>query len=158
MLNDTPTVCFLPDEAATLAAGAALAGCLQPGMVLTLQGDLGAGKTTFSRGLLRALGVTGRIKSPSYSLVEPYVVSNLYLYHFDFYRFEDAEEWQESGFREYFHADSICLVEWPEKAAGSLPEPDLALRLNWSGEGRELQVRALSPAGAACLNRFPLAG
>lgn len=145
---------FLPDEPATQAAGARLAQVLKPGMVMTLSGDLGAGKTTLTRAILRSMGVNGRIKSPTYSLVEPYVISNLYLYHFDFYRFEDPDEWEASGFRDCFREDSICLIEWPEKAAGSLPAPDIALTLSWVGEGRSLQLNALSKAGKLCLNQY----
>ncbi|MEO8136278.1 MAG: tRNA (adenosine(37)-N6)-threonylcarbamoyltransferase complex ATPase subunit type 1 TsaE, partial [Betaproteobacteria bacterium] len=104
----------LPDAAATEAAGRALGGVLQPGMVVTLSGDLGAGKTTFVRGVLRAFDIKGPVKSPTYTLVEPYAVSSLYLYHFDFYRLTDPEEWEAAGFREYFRNDAICLVEWPE--------------------------------------------
>jgi tRNA threonylcarbamoyladenosine biosynthesis protein TsaE len=138
----------LPDEAATLRLGAALAVGLGPGRTLFLSGDLGAGKTTLVRGLLRALGHAGRVKSPSYPLVELYVVSSLHLYHFDFYRFKNEAEWQDSGFREYFNAQSACIVEWPERAGGLLPSPTLAIRLEIAGEGRRAWLRAPSPAGA----------
>src|SRR3970040_2186138 len=102
----------LPDAAATEALGAALAAGVAPGRVLHLRGELGTGKTTLVRGLLRALGHRGRVKSPSYSLLEPYTLSSLNLYHFDFYRFKDRSEWLSSGFREYFNPDSVCIVEW----------------------------------------------
>ncbi len=134
--------------------GASLGKALQPGLFLTLEGDLGAGKTTLSRGVLRGLGFVGRVKSPTYTLVEPYVISNLYLYHFDLYRFSDPLEWEEAGFREYFNAESICLVEWPEKAHGCLPPADLSIHLAPVADGRELLLTALSAAGKACLNRF----
>src|SRR5574339_268615 len=101
----------LPDEAATLRLGAALAVGVAPGRTLHLSGELGAGKTTLVRGLLRELGHTGRVKSPSYTLVELYVVSRLHLYHFDFYRFKERSEWRESGFRDYFNPHSACVVE-----------------------------------------------
>src|SRR3990172_10973695 len=117
----------LPDAGATEALGAALATGVAPGRVLYLRGDLGAGKTTLVRGLLRALGYAGRVKSPSYTLLETYVVSRLHLYHFDFYRFKDREEWVSSGFREHFNPESLCIVEWPERAAGLLAPPDLHL-------------------------------
>ncbi|HSQ04081.1 MAG TPA: tRNA (adenosine(37)-N6)-threonylcarbamoyltransferase complex ATPase subunit type 1 TsaE, partial [Burkholderiales bacterium] len=93
-------------------------------MVVYLTGELGAGKTTLVRGILRDLGFPGRVKSPTFSLVEVYEVSSLYLYHFDFYRFTKGSEWRESGLGEHFNPESVCLVEWPEKATG-LPGPDL---------------------------------
>src|SRR5215210_8669754 len=115
----------LPDEAATLRLGARLAQGVAPGRVLHLRGDLGSGKTTITRGLLRALGHAGRVKSPTYTLVELYSVSSLNLYHFDFYRFQDREEWLNSGFRDYFNPTSACIVEWPERAGDLLAPPDL---------------------------------
>jgi tRNA threonylcarbamoyladenosine biosynthesis protein TsaE len=141
----------LPGEAATLRLGAALAVGLGPGRTLFLQGDLGTGKTTLVRGLLRALGHAGRVKSPSYPLVELYVVSSLHLYHFDFYRFKNEAEWRDSGFREYFNAQSACIVEWPERAGGSLPPPSLAIRLEIAGAGRRAWLSAPSPSGAGWL-------
>src|SRR5688572_30868336 len=106
----------LPDAAATEALGAALAPGVTPGRVLHLRGDLGAGKTTVVRGLLRALGHAGRVKSPTYTLVEPYELSSLHFYHFDFYRLKDRSEWEHAGFRDYFNAQSMCVIEWPERA------------------------------------------
>ena len=101
----------LPDEAATQGLGEKLAKTMQPGLVVFLDGDLGAGKTTLARALIRALGHNGPVKSPTYALVEVYVVSSLYLYHFDFYRFESAEEFLDAGFDEYFNAASVYLIE-----------------------------------------------
>jgi tRNA threonylcarbamoyladenosine biosynthesis protein TsaE len=101
----------LPDAPATEAAGRALAPALKAGMVVTLSGDLGAGKTTLVRGVLRAMDIAWPIKSPTYTLVEPYTVSSLYLYHFDFYRLRDPEEWEAAGYREYFGNNSICLTK-----------------------------------------------
>jgi tRNA threonylcarbamoyladenosine biosynthesis protein TsaE len=138
----------LADEAATLRLGAAVAVGLAPGRTLFLSGDLGAGKTTLVRGLLRALGYDGRVKSPSYPLVELYSLSSLHLYHFDFYRFKNEAEWRDSGFREYFNAESACVVEWPERAGGMLPPPSLAIRLEIAGAGRRAWLSAPSPSGA----------
>ena len=95
----------LADETATLLLGAQFAQVLHPGLVIFLNGDLGAGKTTLARGILRGLGYQGKVKSPTYNLVELYKISKLYLYHFDFYRFEEPTEWEDAGFREYFNAD-----------------------------------------------------
>jgi tRNA threonylcarbamoyladenosine biosynthesis protein TsaE len=151
---DVTAVFELPDEAATQRFGEMLAPLLQPGMVVFLEGDLGAGKTTLSRAMIRALGHTGAVKSPTYSLVEVYVISSLYLYHFDFYRFESPEEFLDAGFDEYFNDTAICLVEWPERAAGCLPAPDLRLRIHHAGVGRVLEAVADSPQGQACLSQF----
>ncbi|MFN3593691.1 MAG: tRNA (adenosine(37)-N6)-threonylcarbamoyltransferase complex ATPase subunit type 1 TsaE [Thiobacillaceae bacterium] len=144
----------LPDEHATLALGARLAAVLQPGMSVWLSGDLGAGKTTLVRGLLRALHYHGRVKSPTFSLVEVYSFSSFNLYHFDLYRFADPLEWEEAGFRDYFNPQSLCLVEWPERAAGCLPEPDVEIRLALSGEGRVAELMGRTEAGRRCLQRL----
>jgi tRNA threonylcarbamoyladenosine biosynthesis protein TsaE len=141
----------LPDEAATLAFGAQLAQTLQAGLVIYLHGDLGAGKTTLTRGLLRGLGFDGKVKSPTYTLVEPYTISSLYLYHFDLYRFADPMEWEEAGFRDYFNPRSVCLIEWPDKAAGLLPQADLDICLTPTANGRSLTLTANSKAGTTCL-------
>jgi len=133
--------------------GAALAVGVEPGRTLFLSGGLGAGKTTLVRGLLRALGVAGRVKSPTYPLVELYRLSRLNFYHFDFYRFKNEAEWQDSGFREYFNAQSACVVEWPERAGASLPAPTLAIRLEIAGTGRRARLSAPSPAGAGWLTQ-----
>ena len=146
----------MPDEAATLALGARLAALLRPGMTAYLSGDLGAGKTTLVRGLLRSLGYAGRVKSPTYTLVELYEIPRLNLYHFDLYRFADPEEWAETGFREYFNADSVCLVEWPEKAQGLLPEPDLVMRLAVQGDGRLIEMTGYTEAGRRCVEALKL--
>jgi tRNA threonylcarbamoyladenosine biosynthesis protein TsaE len=145
----------LPDEAATLRLGAALAPGVGPGRVLHLRGELGSGKTTLVRGLLRALGHPGRVKSPTYTLVEPYAISKLHLYHFDFYRFKDRADWLTSGFRDYFNADSACVVEWPERAAGLLAPPDLDLSLDFDGTGRLARLEARTPAGASWAASLP---
>jgi tRNA threonylcarbamoyladenosine biosynthesis protein TsaE len=144
----------LPDPAATEALGRSLAADVAPGRVLHLRGDLGAGKTTVVRGLLRGLGYTGRVKSPTYTLVEPYEVSSLHFYHFDFYRLKNKEEWDEAGFREYFNAQSLCAVEWPERAGDLLPTPDLEVALFFDAEVRRASVEARSPVGEAWLSRL----
>lgn len=145
---------YLPDADATMRAGSSLARSLAGGMVVTLSGELGAGKTTLVRGLLRALGWTGAVKSPSYALLEHYPVSSLYCYHFDFYRFDKQGEWEDTGFAEHFRPDSICVIEWPERVRGMLPQVDLALSLAYLGEGRELTLQSLTQAGSECLTAF----
>ena len=142
----------LPDTQATERLGAALAAGIAPGRVLHLRGELGSGKTTLVRGLLHELGYPGRVKSPTYPLVEPYELPSLHFYHFDFYRLRDANEWLSSGFREYFNPDSACVVEWPERAGATLPPPDVEIRLEHAGEGRRAQLRAFTPAGEAWLS------
>jgi tRNA threonylcarbamoyladenosine biosynthesis protein TsaE len=144
----------LNDEAATLAFGARLARVMEPGLSVHLHGDLGSGKTTLARGLLRGLGYQGRVKSPTYTLVELYTISRLNLYHFDFYRFSDPREWRDAGLDEYFNDASVCLVEWPEKAAGLLPDADLDIALELAGDGRDLSLSAGTESGKACLNRL----
>jgi tRNA threonylcarbamoyladenosine biosynthesis protein TsaE len=145
----------LPDAAATATLGAALAAGVGPGRVLHLSGDLGTGKTTLVRGLLRALGVRGPVKSPTYTWVEPYTVSRLDLYHFDFYRFTDRTAWLSSGLREYFGPDTFCIVEWPEKVGDLLPAPDIKVTLSYDGEARRASLEAHSPAGEAWLSSLP---
>ena len=144
----------LADEAATLELGAALARALTPGCVLHLHGDLGAGKTTLVRGLLRELGHAGRVKSPTYTLVESYTTRIGPVHHFDLYRFADAEEWIDAGFSELFGADSVCLVEWPDKAGALLPAADLDVALSVAQQGRNFEIKARSPIGTSCLTRL----
>ena len=145
---------YLAADADTLALGAALAPHVAAGMVIYLSGELGAGKTTLARGVLRGLGHTGSVKSPTFALVEPYNLSRLYLYHFDFYRFTISGELAEAGFREYFRPDAICLVEWPENAAGMLPRADLKIELAAAGSGRQVEITPGTEAGRLCLERF----
>ena len=146
----------MSSEAETLALGAAVATNLSPGMVIWLEGDLGAGKTTLVRGLLRAAGDNGPVKSPSYTLLELHVVSGLNFYHFDFYRLNQAEEYLDAGLDEYFSENGICLVEWPDKAAPYLPAADMRieLRVESCGEGRVgriARISAISVRGRTCL-------
>ena len=148
----------MPDASATQRLGETLAAGRDPaalrGLVLHVRGDLGAGKTTLVRGMLRGLGHPGRVKSPSYTLLEVYTVSRLNLYHFDFYRFKDRSEWLSSGFREHFNPDSLCVVEWPERAGGLVAPADLEILLQTSNHhgGREATLTAHSPAGQAWLD------
>ncbi len=135
----------LLDEAATLAVGQQFVKNLKNGLVIFLHGDLGAGKTTFVRGLLQGLGYKGKVKSPTYTLVEPYVISSYDIYHFDLYRFIDENEWEAAGFREYFNDASICVVEWPEKASSLLPNPDIDVEISLlnnddPSNGRKIEV------------------
>lgn len=144
----------LDGEIATLALGAEIAKILHPGLIVFLSGNLGAGKTTLARGILRGLDYQGKVKSPTYNLVELYKVSRLYFYHFDFYRFNDYFEWEEAGFREYFNSDSICLVEWPEKAGDLLPVADLQLFFKILETGRSIEIRVGTETGKQCLKHW----
>ena len=129
-------------------------------MVVALHGDLGAGKTTLARGVLRGLGHEGAVKSPTYVLVEHYQFSSLYLYHFDFYRFADPVEWETAGFSEYFRDDALCLCEWPEKVAGLLPPADVSLTLSMHADGspgRRLTAFATTAAGRRAVDALDAA-
>ncbi len=141
----------LPDERATLALGAVLATTLEPGFTIYLRGELGAGKTTVIRGLLRALGHQGIVRSPTYTLVEVYAVSRLDLHHFDFYRFHDSREWIDAGFRESFNGRNVSLIEWPERAGGLLPPADVEIALELHGTGRSAVLTSSSIRGQKCL-------
>jgi tRNA threonylcarbamoyladenosine biosynthesis protein TsaE len=156
----TPAVEFaLPDDGATAQLGSALAHAIgrrtaaivDAGLVVALAGDLGAGKTSIVRAVLRALGVTGAVRSPTFTLVEPYVVSSLNFYHFDFYRLANAGEFSSAGFREMFGPGAVCLIEWPDRAAGHLPPADLRIALTVADPGRHARLTAATELGAACL-------
>ena len=129
---------FLEDQDATESFGALLAHLTGCRGLITLSGELGSGKTTLSRGLIHAAGHLGAVKSPTYTLVEPYVVNGKQIMHFDLYRLQDPEELEFLGFRDYLEADSLCLIEWPEKAGRTLPQADLSIRLEVSGAGRQV--------------------
>ena len=145
----------LPDEAATLALGAALAQALAPGLVIYLDGDLGSGKTTLVRGVLRGLGYAGNVKSPTYTLVELYAISRLNLHHFDFYRFSQPEEYLDAGLDEYFQGGAICLVEWPDKAGDYLAPADLRIALSIEGGGRRAEFISSHRSGAHMSEQAP---
>lgn len=138
---------YLPDEQAMADFGGQLAQAVSAGGVVFLLGDLGMGKTTLSRGVLRGCGHTGSVKSPTYTLVEPYETPAGTVYHFDLYRLADPEELEYLGIRDYFTDDALCLVEWPEKGEGMLPQADLEIRLSLSGQGRELELNAKTQKG-----------
>lgn len=147
----------LADEVATVAAGAVIGGAIEAagaaaaGLVIYLQGDLGAGKTTLCRGVLRAFGHTGAVKSPTYTLVETYALPALTLHHFDLYRLHDPEELEFMGIRDYFGAKVVVLVEWPQRGQGRFPAADLTLTLTESGLGRQLTIAAHTTAGNSLL-------
>lgn len=141
----------LPDEPAMLALGRSLAASLVPGTVLYLVGDLGMGKTTLARGILRGLGYEGTVKSPTYTLVEPYELDGVSVYHFDLYRLGDPGELEFMGIRDYFDNDSLVLVEWPECGKGFLPPADLAVTIEPAESGRRLGLVAESTRGTQCL-------
>lgn len=145
---------FLADEAATLAFAAKLAGIVGDTAIIFLQGQLGAGKTTFSRGFIHALGYDGAVKSPTYTLVEPYDLGGFHLFHFDFYRVRDPHELEYIGIRDYFAPPALCLIEWPEYGGDYLPSPDLSCFIELQGEGRQLEIVAQSALGEKILERL----
>ena len=157
-MNDSPILETVrwPDEAATQAFATRLAdGLLREGLdgCITLEGELGAGKTTWVRHLLRALAVTGRIKSPTYAVVEPYAVPAGAIWHFDFYRFGDPREWEDAGFRDIFANPGLKLCEWPQRVQGVLPTPDLGLHIRTTpDETREVQLHIHSARAQAWLS------
>ncbi len=123
---------------------------------IELKGNLGAGKTTLVRHLLRALGVSGRIKSPTYAVVEPHEVDDLAIWHFDFYRFNDPQEWEDAGFRDIFASPGLKLAEWPDQVAGRLPIPDLSISIELTGdETRHVYFKAGSETGVSLIQGLP---
>ena len=141
----------LADAEATEQLGAAWAACLKPPLVIYLEGDLGAGKTTFTRGLLRGLGYLGAVKSPTYALVESYALPDWHLHHFDLYRFNSPQEWLDAGLDELVGADSVCVIEWPQQGAGFAPAPDIRISLVVQNEGRLCTINADSALGKQSL-------
>lgn len=144
----------LDSAAATEALGARLAGALTPGFVLYLRGELGAGKTTLARGLLRALGHRGAVKSPTFTLVEPYQLDGWRLFHWDLYRLTDPEELEFLGLRDQLDGEAVLLIEWPERGQGELPAADLDVALAYADAGRSCRLEARSPTGVAMLARL----
>ena len=138
-----------PMEVTSVAVADELAAAASPPLVIFLQGELGMGKTTLSRGFIQALGHGGAVKSPTYTLVEPYELDGQAVYHFDLYRLGDPEELEFMGIRDYFTSQALCLVEWPERGLGVLPPADLVITIEPDGLGRRLQLRAISAGGMA---------
>jgi tRNA threonylcarbamoyladenosine biosynthesis protein TsaE len=146
----------LADETATVAFGQAISALIKNPMVITLQGQLGAGKTTLSRGILQGLGHCGSVKSPTYTLVEPYRLPAGQVFHFDLYRIIDAEELEYMGFSEYLAEALLCLIEWPERGQGFLPQADVAIEISQSGDGRCVTLAAYSEVGEQLIGQLDL--
>jgi tRNA threonylcarbamoyladenosine biosynthesis protein TsaE len=144
----------LVNEDAMLTFGAQLAVVIKSGTIIFLHGPLGAGKTTLARGFLRGLGFHSKVKSPTYTLVEPYDVAGRKIFHFDFYRLNTPDELQHIGIQEYFSSETICLIEWPEKGHPLLPEADLNCYIAITEQGREVTLEALSVIGEDILKRL----
>ncbi len=144
-----PLELYIQGDQAMESLGAAIGQALDWRGTVWLAGDLGAGKTTLSRGLIRAAGHEGAVKSPTFTLVEPYELEHCTIYHFDLYRLVDPEELEFLGIRDYFADDSLCLVEWPEQGAGVLPQPDLTVTIKVDGDGRSMQIKGHGARGLA---------
>jgi len=152
--TDGGVECVVADEAAMVLLGGELARACAGGEVIFLEGELGMGKTTLARGLLRALGHRGAVKSPTYTLVEPYELAGGTVYHFDLYRLGAAEELEFMGIRDYFGENATCLVEWPERGLGGLPAPDIVARITRQAAGRCVALCGASDRGQSVLARW----
>lgn len=148
----------LSDAGATERLGAALAACCPGAAMIHLRGPLGSGKTTLVRGFLRASGISGAVKSPTYTLVEPYDAGGRQFYHFDLYRLEDPGALEMLGFRDYLEADSVCLIEWPEQAGGLLPAADITIAMDMAGTGRDVELTGSTEYGASLLKSLHFSG
>ncbi|WP_223545715.1 tRNA (adenosine(37)-N6)-threonylcarbamoyltransferase complex ATPase subunit type 1 TsaE [Pseudomonas sp. A-B-19] len=140
---------YLADEQAMSDFGARIARITQGHGLIFLEGNLGMGKTTLSRGIIRGLGHVGAVKSPTFTLVEPYEIGDIRAFHFDLYRLVDPEELEYLGIRDYFEDDALCLIEWPEKGAGFLPKPDLTITISPQDSGRSLNILSQGSRGEA---------
>jgi tRNA threonylcarbamoyladenosine biosynthesis protein TsaE len=145
---------FIPSEDQMLAFGAQLGPLCGNTAVIFLYGNLGAGKTTLTRGFLRGLGYEGRVKSPTYTIVEPYQINQQKVYHFDFYRLQDPEELEFIGIQDYLVPEAISLIEWPEQGAGILPTADLSCYIEPELEGRQIRIEAHSAHGRDILKHL----
>ena len=148
---------FLADEAATIAYGQRLAKAINSKGLLTLSGNLGSGKTTLCRGLIQSYGHSGAVKSPTYTLVEPYEIGDKRIYHFDLYRMEDPEELEFIGLWDYLTQEALIIIEWPEKAFGVLPPADLAIQLEQQEKGRKITCSSNTSLGEAVLEKLAAA-
>lgn len=153
-LIGTTGVIELPDEQAMVQFGGSIARLIRDRLIITLQGDLGAGKTTLSRGILQGLGHSGAVKSPTYTLVEPYQLALGAVYHFDLYRLVDAEELEYMGFADYLADAQLCLIEWPEQGQGFLPMADIAIEISQPGAGRCVTLCANSAVGQQLISQL----
>ncbi|WP_018692137.1 tRNA (adenosine(37)-N6)-threonylcarbamoyltransferase complex ATPase subunit type 1 TsaE [Algicola sagamiensis] len=145
---------YLENETATVALGKQLSSACQSGIVIFLYGDLGAGKTTLSRGFIQGLGHVGAVKSPTYTLVEPYDIQGLQIYHFDLYRLADPDELEFMGIRDYFEPGNLCLLEWPDKGGDLIPQPDLMVTMNYQGEKRVADIEAKTARGLEVIKKL----
>ena len=146
----------LKNETETTEIGAKVASYLKGGEIIYLKGELGTGKTTFVRGALHKLGFTGSVKSPTFTIVEPYSIDSHVIYHFDLYRLDDPEELESLGIRDYCDGQSICFFEWPEKGGDFLPDADILISLSYQNEGRALEISTFSEIGDSIIGNLSI--